>query len=184
MYPEPRVTDFVSKNFIPVRLHVKTHPEAMGRFGADWTPTVMLLDSNGQERHRIEGFLPADRGVGSEPPERSRLTQEAEEDLTGRPLVGERRQAAKVLDSLVKTDENNLEALKAIARIRSALGERQKALDALMEGRSAIVIAHRLSTIRAVDRIVVFHKGRVVETFASRGIAPPPKGMPFSVKEF
>ncbi len=32
-----------------------------------------------------------------------------------------------------------------------------------MEGRTALVIAHRLSTIRAVDRIVVFHKGRVVE---------------------
>jgi hypothetical protein len=60
VYPEPRVTEFVSKNFIPVRLHVKKHPEAMGRFGADWTPTVMLLDPNGQERHRIEGFLPAD----------------------------------------------------------------------------------------------------------------------------
>jgi ATP-binding cassette subfamily B protein len=39
----------------------------------------------------------------------------------------------------------------------------QVALDAVMEGRTAIVIAHRLSTIRAVDRIVVFHKGRVVE---------------------
>ena len=32
-----------------------------------------------------------------------------------------------------------------------------------MRGRTALVIAHRLSTIRAVDRIVVFHKGRVVE---------------------
>jgi ATP-binding cassette subfamily B protein len=32
-----------------------------------------------------------------------------------------------------------------------------------MEGRTAIVIAHRLSTIRAVDRIIVFHKGRIVE---------------------
>jgi ATP-binding cassette subfamily B protein len=40
----------------------------------------------------------------------------------------------------------------------------QVALDAVMAGRTAIVIAHRLSTIRAVDRIVVFHKGRVVET--------------------
>jgi uncharacterized protein HemY len=39
---------------------VKTHPEAMERFGANWTPTVVLLDSNGTERHRIEGFLPAD----------------------------------------------------------------------------------------------------------------------------
>jgi len=44
---------------------------------------------------------------------------------------GDRAQAAKVLDTLVKTDENNLEALKNIARIRLALGERQQALDAL-----------------------------------------------------
>lgn len=40
----------------------------------------------------------------------------------------------------------------------------QTALEAVMKGRTAIVIAHRLSTIRAVDRIVVFHKGRVVES--------------------
>jgi ATP-binding cassette subfamily B protein len=39
----------------------------------------------------------------------------------------------------------------------------QAALEAVMSGRSALVIAHRLSTIRAVDRIVVFHRGRVVE---------------------
>jgi ATP-binding cassette subfamily B protein len=39
----------------------------------------------------------------------------------------------------------------------------QAALDAVMKDRTAIVIAHRLSTIRAVDRIVVFHKGRIVE---------------------
>ena len=32
----------------------------MERFGANWTPTVMLLDNNGVEQHRIEGFLPAD----------------------------------------------------------------------------------------------------------------------------
>ncbi len=39
----------------------------------------------------------------------------------------------------------------------------QVALDAVMAERTALVIAHRLSTIKAVDRIVVFHKGRVVE---------------------
>ena len=60
MYPESRVDKVVSEQFIPVRLHVKKHPEAMERFGANWTPTVILLDSGGTERHRIEGFLPAD----------------------------------------------------------------------------------------------------------------------------
>jgi len=44
---------------------------------------------------------------------------------------GDQAQAAAVLDKLVKTDENNLEALKTIARIRSSLGQRQEALDAL-----------------------------------------------------
>ena len=44
---------------------------------------------------------------------------------------GDQAQAAKVLETLVKTDENNLEAFKAIARIRLALGERQQALEAL-----------------------------------------------------
>ena len=39
----------------------------------------------------------------------------------------------------------------------------QTALQAVMRGRTALVIAHRLSTIQAADRIVVFHKGRVVE---------------------
>lgn len=39
----------------------------------------------------------------------------------------------------------------------------QTALQVVMRGRTALVIAHRLSTIQAADRIVVFHKGRVVE---------------------
>ncbi|HKC76333.1 MAG TPA: ABC transporter ATP-binding protein, partial [Chloroflexota bacterium] len=39
----------------------------------------------------------------------------------------------------------------------------QDALARLMQGRTSIIIAHRLSTIRNVDRIIVLHKGRVVE---------------------
>lgn len=64
MYPEPRVAEFVAKTFNPVRLHVKTHPEAMGRFAVNWTPTVMVLDANGKEQYRIEGFLPPDDFLG------------------------------------------------------------------------------------------------------------------------
>jgi ABC-type multidrug transport system fused ATPase/permease subunit len=32
-----------------------------------------------------------------------------------------------------------------------------------MDGRTSVVIAHRLSTIMKCDRIVVVHKGRIVE---------------------
>jgi ATP-binding cassette, subfamily B, multidrug efflux pump len=39
----------------------------------------------------------------------------------------------------------------------------QDALSKLMKGRTSIIIAHRLSTIRNVDRIIVLHKGRIVE---------------------
>ena len=39
----------------------------------------------------------------------------------------------------------------------------QDALDRLLRTRTSIIIAHRLSTIRRVDRIVVMHRGRVVE---------------------
>lgn len=28
------------------------------RFGAEWTPTVLVIDANEKEQHRIEGFLP------------------------------------------------------------------------------------------------------------------------------
>lgn len=39
----------------------------------------------------------------------------------------------------------------------------QEALERLMEGRTSIIIAHRLFTIRHVDRILVLHKGQLVE---------------------
>lgn len=39
----------------------------------------------------------------------------------------------------------------------------QEAMGRLMKGRTSIVIAHRLSTVRAMDRILVFEQGRVVE---------------------
>ena len=39
----------------------------------------------------------------------------------------------------------------------------QESIERLMTGRTTIMIAHRLSTIRKVDRILVFHEGRIVE---------------------
>ena len=39
----------------------------------------------------------------------------------------------------------------------------QKAMERLMVGRTTLVIAHRLSTVRALDRLLVFDRGRIAE---------------------
>lgn len=39
----------------------------------------------------------------------------------------------------------------------------QRALEALLKGRTALIIAHRLSTIQSADRILTFHQGSLVE---------------------
>ena len=64
MYTDPRVVRFIEESFVPVRVHVKDNAaefKQLGeRLGAQWTPTIVTVDKNGQERHRIEGFLPVD----------------------------------------------------------------------------------------------------------------------------
>jgi Outer membrane lipoprotein len=45
---------------VPLEAHIKEHPAYFHRFDALWTPTVMILDPNGKERYRIEGYLPKD----------------------------------------------------------------------------------------------------------------------------
>ena len=60
MYPDPQVSQFITDNFVTARAHVKENQEAFARFGAEWTPTIVIMDQDASERHRIEGFLPAD----------------------------------------------------------------------------------------------------------------------------
>ena len=39
----------------------------------------------------------------------------------------------------------------------------QQAMERLMVGRTTLIIAHRLSTVKALDRLLVFDRGRIVE---------------------
>ena len=62
-----RVISLVNGYFLPARVHVKEQAADFQRFGerygAQWTPTILMLDPDGVERHRIEGFLPAEEFV-------------------------------------------------------------------------------------------------------------------------
>lgn len=53
----------------------------------------------------------------------------------------------------------------------------QEAIERLLSGRTAIVIAHRLSTVRALDRILVFDRGRVVEQGNHARLLAQPDGI-------
>jgi len=58
------VARYLSEHLETVRVHVRDQKDEYKRlserYNAQWTPTVLILDADGEERHRIEGFLPAD----------------------------------------------------------------------------------------------------------------------------
>jgi ATP-binding cassette, subfamily B, bacterial len=55
----------------------------------------------------------------------------------------------------------------------------ERALDRLLEGRSAILIAHRLTTAQRADRIVVVDRGGIVEVGTPKELVRA--GGPYSV---
>jgi hypothetical protein len=60
VYPDERVSTFITGSFVPVRIHIKENPGGFEMFGVQWTPTVIITDTEGEERYRFEGFLPVD----------------------------------------------------------------------------------------------------------------------------
>jgi hypothetical protein len=56
--PDGEVSSFINENFVPLEAHIKEHPAYFHRFDAVWTPTVLVMDSDGTERLRVEGYLP------------------------------------------------------------------------------------------------------------------------------
>jgi len=63
VYADPKVASFIDQGFIPVRVHVREQADAFKQLGArysvQWTPAVLIVDEGGEERYRLEGFLPA-----------------------------------------------------------------------------------------------------------------------------
>ena len=98
MYPNEQVAGEVTRDFIPVKLHVKERPEAMQRFGAQWTPTLIVLDEEGKERHRWEGYLPADEFLAQ-----LELAL-AKVDFAHNDFGGAERHYRKIIDTYSKSD--------------------------------------------------------------------------------
>ena len=59
-YPNPQVSSFLLTHVIPVKVLYNAQPLAE-RFRVVWTPTLIILDSDGKELYREEGFLPPER---------------------------------------------------------------------------------------------------------------------------
>ena len=55
-YPNDKVVKFVDYNFIPVQIEA-SNTALMNEFKVSWTPTLIVLDADGNEVQRVVGFL-------------------------------------------------------------------------------------------------------------------------------
>lgn len=63
-YIDPAVIDFVSENLIPLRLEAND-PVLGPRYRVKWTPTLLILDADGNEHYRTLGFYPPEELIPS-----------------------------------------------------------------------------------------------------------------------
>jgi len=57
-YPDATVANYINENFIPLQINVQANSEIAGKYRVFWTPTILILDTNGTEYYRFNGFLP------------------------------------------------------------------------------------------------------------------------------
>jgi len=83
---------------------------------------------------------------------------------SGRSLSSGERQLISIARAFAR-DPELIILDEATSHIDSETEEKlQSAIHNLMAGRTSIVVAHRLSTARSADRILVLHRGRIIES--------------------
>jgi thioredoxin-related protein len=64
VFPDANAERLITTEFFPVRAHIKRQPQVFRQFDVQWTPTQLILDPDGVERHRMQGFLPVEDFLG------------------------------------------------------------------------------------------------------------------------
>ena len=63
-YPNPEVERYIQEHFIPVQFNVVERWDVMERFNTPWTPTLIVMDWDGKEHRRSQGYLDPKRFLG------------------------------------------------------------------------------------------------------------------------
>lgn len=55
-HPDPAVVEALNNRFVPVRLEARDHMDLVQQHQVTATPTILLFNSEGEEKHRFDGF--------------------------------------------------------------------------------------------------------------------------------
>ena len=61
---QEKVIEYVGQNFVPLKYESGRDSEQFMRFNVRGTPTFLVIDSDGNETHRILGFYDPDEFIG------------------------------------------------------------------------------------------------------------------------
>ncbi len=135
------------------------------------------LDATDQEIERAARLAHAHAFVRTLEDHKGRRGYDAQVGERGVKLSGGQRQRIAIARVILKDAPILVldEATSALdSEVEAAI---QDALQTLMHGKTVNAIAHRLSTVRAVDRIVVFDRGAVVEEGRHHDLVRRPGGL-------
>lgn len=58
-YPDPTVIATITDHYVPVQVNIRTDTQALQKYQAFWTPSIVVLQGDGSVIYRSEGWLPA-----------------------------------------------------------------------------------------------------------------------------
>jgi uncharacterized protein YyaL (SSP411 family) len=59
-HQDPAVVEALNNRFVPVRLEARDHLDLAQQYQVTATPTILLFSSEGEEKHRFDGFQTAE----------------------------------------------------------------------------------------------------------------------------